>query len=658
MKLYFKYSTDLWALAPMATGKNDNFNMAIDKPTTSTITINRPGFMVLNDGLAGEGGWTKTNTDWHFTKFVLVDDDVLSTDLDADVDAEKIYWMGKAIQVIPQELTTQIICESYNAQLWRELIDEDDNIVTIDSDDSFLIKSFINTNSQIELTDASGNAVSFDNDENNGRGCRITARDQEAVKCIVAANSDMGIQSGYSSDVYTEDYTKLADDSSTTQGSYVENNDKATQAGAETMIELYITVPRFPKKINSIDITVAIYGQYFNDTGSGMTNVSKPYLEIYNRDTSSYVRLRTWDYTELPGPEVFKFSVDTGNFDAYWNSSTHKVLLRVFSGCTTTGAGHFYGRIAIAELYFGVACYNESIPREYIIADTANSDELTVTIDSGVYDTLVNRHSLGDTVEILYQNEEWLEDIISTYALDINEISAPTSAAPTYSKLRFKPIGQNIKDINDLEEWYCYLTRSTTSGKPDLVFVDRSSPTASGYAITPECIVTNKGNILPKLNALDIVREAVVSNGESTGTSGVVAISNYRRVAATRADMSTAYLEALADAILAQHDAVQDDYELTIDKLWDITEEEFVLIKDVPVDNLVPGVTVDITAGNARGSATTPIDVEDVIIRELKWLPSLDACTLKLGFADGGVKSMQERMFELIARQRYETGLQ
>lgn len=653
MKAYFKYSTDNWTLVPMATGKNDGFNSAIDKPVLSSITVNRPGFMLLNSGLAGEGGWTKGSTTWHFTKIVLVDDSVDGTDLDSDIDAVKKYWMGKVVEIVPGELSSQLICEQYHGQLWREVFDEDDNVLTIDGDDEFKIASFpegIDGNSQIQLTDASGNAVTFSADEHNGRGCRITARTKENVKCVVASNADISSNIGG----YGENYALLDD-------GYVEaspgmswiNQNKNTKAEVAATATMYVTVPRMPCKVNTISIQFASYETYHNY--AGYTYVDNPYLEIYDRDASAWVRLRTWTWQEAGQRTNFKFSVDTEDFDKYWDETTGKVKFQFYTGSARKDSDlKWYNLMAVYQFKIWVYCYGEADPKEYIITDTANDDELTLSIDAGVYDLFVNRHSIGDKVEILAHNEEWLEDTVINYAVDINAINAPTSAAPAFSKKRFKPIGQDMRDINELEEWYCYLTQSTTSGKPDINFVDRSTPTSSGFTIDPSCIVTNKGNILPKYNCLDKVREVLITNGTDTGTSGAEAVSNYPRLTATHKDMPAAYLASMATAILNQRGAVSDDYELTIDKVWN--GAAYVAITDLDEDDLMAGLTVDIDAGNARGSGTTPIDVDDVIIREMKILPSMDAVALKLGFADNSHKSKQEKMFELIARTRYEAG--
>jgi hypothetical protein len=628
---YFLFDDD-WELLNVPYMGGPQPENTINKATNLVVPVNAPQY---TKKATWTPAWVSTDT----AKLVCITaDDVTAADLNADFDAEQKLWYGRVVRTSHEKDTVYLACEEIVSRLLRKSIPQEDNVVTVDGDDEFTILSFPTLRDEIELVDAAGNAVTFDADEHNGRAVVITNQvNSKATRWYPTASAVSGAGAGGG-------YSNVNCDDDDWAGVYA--IDKVGAGNARTYWDLTYAVPRFPaggftfyaKYCFQLEPTCSdaprggvaeyTYNQQF----------TAPLIQIYNYVTAGWITLKTISAQEqqvqdfcistLGGiapfkhPDTIRFTIaenqDIGgtfyDWTDFYDSTNQCMKIRFDTGeYEHGGTGKYQAGCYLWYTYIETQPYSHA-PVEFRIVDTKDDDKLELAEDASVYDTLTNKLSIGDKVRILLNDEEWLEDYISTLARKVDAINAPTSTKPTLFSLDYKPVSQNIDDIRARNAWYWYLTRATTSGKPDMNFVEKATPVDNGLSIVPH---DHDGDAITIDNdAFNKVSQVILKNKTSVGVYPAAPDpSDLPELVLNRNDIPDAYLEEIATAIYGQRDSVPDILKVAIKTVSinevtgsDVTEETFESYaenEDKWGDTLLTG-----TVCAARGSAALTVVTE------------------------------------------------
>jgi len=570
MKFFYEYPGNDWKLLPVDYDKLQRIPIGINDPKSFTIPLDRWFYQLVYEGLDSdeEDPWDEDNTDLPFMKIVAAKDGEISVtdaaEINApnDLDDVELIGMWKLVRFDDDGAGhAMLTVEGYHAQLYREEFDEATNTITTfehEAEDNFVIKSFPNPadGDEMELYEADGSsAVTFDNDENNGRGVYIVAREpvpyselrNNAPSWSYVNDGGNGVDDGVIGKV------DIADDDF--YGATVANGD----AAANTYAELEITFDALQQPQEKSTLTIKI----LTDTVTGM------YIYMYNYATASYTLL--WSDNSGSVSLTLTFHLTDNNGD-YWDPANSEVKFKVKCTSGFLGMGfQLYGWVDYIRWDYTHGRQHD--PIEFEITDTKNSDELEVSIDAGTHDLLTTFANIGDPLYIVADNDEFLEDTVSTLALDINAINAPVAGLPSYTLLRNTPVHSFLSMARNSEAWYSYLTRTTTSEKPDLTFVEKSTPVDNCIHVYPEhCTIQPRYG----LNFLQKMRQVKVQNSDSEGRypADPVAISNYPAQTVSDRTMPTAYLLAAATSIYGQRNAITPAIKFTCDRV-SVFQEDF-----------------------------------------------------------------------------------
>jgi hypothetical protein len=577
---YFLFDDD-WELLNVPYMGGPQPENTINKATNLVVPVNAPQY-------SKKATWTPAWVSSDDAKLVCITaDDVTAADLNADFDAEQKLWYGRVVRTSHEKDTVYLACEEIVSRLLRKSIPQEDNVVTVDGDDEFTILSFPTLRDEIELVDAAGNAVTFDADEHNGRAVVITNQvNSKATRWYPTASAVSGAGAGGG-------YSNVNCDDDDWAGVYA--IDKVGAGNARTYWDLTYAVPRFPaggftfyaKYCFQLEPTCSdaprggvaeyTYNQQFR----------APLIQIYNYVTAGWITLKTISAQEqqvqdfcistLGGiapfkhPDTIRFTIaenqDIGgtfyDWTDFYDSTNQCMKIRFDTGeYEHGGTGKYQAGCYLWYTYIETQPYSHA-PVEFRIVDTKDDDKLELAEDASVYDTLTNKLSIGDKVRILLNDEEWLEDYISTLARKVDAINAPTSTKPTLFSLDYKPVSQNIDDIRARNAWYWYLTRATTSGKPDMNFVEKATPVDNGLSIVPH---DHDGDAITIDNdAFNKVSQVIVKNKTAVGMYPAAPdASDLPELVLNRNDIPDAYLTEIATAIYGQRDSVPDILKVAI----------------------------------------------------------------------------------------------
>lgn len=482
-------------------------------------------------------GWTMDNEDWPFMKVIVMDD---AYDPNVDVHEVPYIWFGQCIRINGDELNTFITCEEIHGSFMREVIAEDDNIVPggpheIDSFDSASV---------LVLTTSP-----FDVDGEIGRACRITAREPEG-KVAVPASFSITVTGWNNNGTKTETgaYADCIIDNDDFYGvRIIGTSDDAV--ALEAIMEF--SVERFPQR----DMKIRLKGEFF-------ANFNTPFLSIYNYVTTNY------DLVQNVGPDTGALSSSPTNFiipmvnvdlDKYYNESTKKMKFKLYS---------IYPLITntIMEIYYVALEYTSGYqhdPVEFKIEDNA-VDDITIVDVADEFDLVTERINEGDSVDIIYKNDEWLEDIIVDYAIGIAEIDAPASTSPTYSNKRNRLVGRDLSDTARLEGWFFRLSAELEHGFPILEFLDKTTLSGESYTLNSGYII--ESNVKWAFNALDKLRKVIVDNGTINGESTELTAYPLNPVGVvTWKDVKAFIIDDIAQNIHDYRSAVTGNFEFVYD---------------------------------------------------------------------------------------------
>lgn len=546
---FYKYGAENWAQLLVDQDSFDEPLERIDAATTIRITVAEtyPWAFLEAGQNASEAAYDEDNANLPFMKFVYCPDDVESTDLDTDVDDVIKLWMGKLVSFTMSKGSTVFEIEQYQAQLLRELNPVDSNLVGdafTDADDTGIVEEVQDVD-QLSCVESDGStAITWDADEHNGRGVRITAKATEASERVFASSFDW-TKTGGSEVAYGS-----AGDEQTDDGTYFGYSCGDASGPAYDDCHVYVDctfpVRRCPSSKFKLHADFNMSGSYLSSGGQK--------IQIYNFVTDAWSDLLVQSGVVMWGTKIVDIDIEDANLAHY--DHVNEIIKIRFDGGLASGAGATLSRVSFDFLYLEVAVGFQHDPVELQIADTQNDDELVLTVDSGVHDLHTMHVNDGDTIEIVQHDEEWLEDVVSALGVDIDSIAAPSSSAATYSRVNYKSVHLDTREICERNAWYAWLGRTTSSGKAILTFSSRSDPPEHGLLIDDSCVVND--DVVVRVNALEKFRQVICINKSTTGRyPDAPALSNYPPARAARGDLPTAYLVSHATAMYNQRSALR-----------------------------------------------------------------------------------------------------
>jgi len=463
----------------------------------------------------------------------VVSDSYDENDLNNDFDSVPKIFHGIVDSVEHEENFVTLACEDMSAQWLREPISLDDNVVYEDTVLSH------NSEDKATLKDAS-----FTTNEHVGRTAWFEQiEDSDDLKDKIVLTSTTQI---YTSEDLKDGYPVITLPRFHDDGTYLDAYDGGMEIESsidDAEFHVKFTFPilegMYPSGKFKI-ILVACSGEV-DDVEFESGHEFK--VEILETSTSTYKEILTNDRTNTTA-EKYTIDLDIKDVTKYIYNKT-SIILRIWPGVyEVTEVGPTYSAwLKIKEFYI-IAEKDQHDPVGFKI--TANtSNVLTLDVDADVVDLFTERVNSGDTVKILYKNKEWIEDQISSLAHNINSISCPSSSAATYTTMDYKTVRQNIDETCNAEKWYWYVTRKTTSGKPNIVFKEKSDP-------PHPTIITD--NHVEKYtihhHRLQEVRQVVVKNSDDVGKyPSSASVSNKPVLVINDPEIPTAYLEDIAQAI-------------------------------------------------------------------------------------------------------------
>ena len=577
MKYFIKSGT--WSLLDAQFEYSDEPTNAINTATQLTIVCFKQHYAQLST-------YTAAYTGASTAKLICVTpDDVTAANLNASFDDYTKLWLGRLVEVRHTENLVYLKAQEITAGWLREPIDIDDNIHSDpfdDTDDYGLVKS-ITDKDTIVVEESDNVATAWSNDDYNGNTIRFTAKTAEAegidyaTTASTSADAPSDAESGGIAEIDDHDNTYFDG----------ESTNELTADDADFVMDLTFTVPecitpRFKLHLelcfvseNSGQFPLGGYGTF--DTGA---------VKLYNYVTGD------WDTVYVPENPlahrvyadryILDFDVDDISYYSRSSSTvatraTSVIKARVYSGYWQNywaGNTNYFANTAIYYAYVTTTHGFQHAPIEFSISDTVadtsgSYDGLDLSIDADDFNLYTEFINTGDKIEILYENEKWLEDFISAYGSQINAINAPSASSSTYTKMNFKTVKQNVQEIVDREKWYWYQTRTTTSTKPDVTFVEKATPTNNGLLATPDNI-DGDGNVVVLYNALNKCRGVVVKNKDgyacygddgaagTTTTFSSITDNDLPIIVLNRPEIPTLYLEDVAQAIYEQRNSVPE----------------------------------------------------------------------------------------------------
>lgn len=525
-------------------------------------------------------GWDKNNENIRFMKVIACKDAITADNLNTDFDATEKIWLGKLTNIIHGSSRAILQLEQWHAQFLREVIEENNNVV-----ETVYIKSFLTARDTIECVTTIEGAVSpaWVGNEHAGRGCRIIARDGEKIERFCPSNDAITPEKAL--DNYSENYAaldNLMDSKDIAINAY--NALEVDEDTASFYIEFEVSVKRHPKIDGVLNIVFYVKWRRQGAGDDAWVTDYYPSIYLYNFTDAVYELVASLsdasplqDYWDNSPAQRFSINITSSNMKNYYDTTNELIKIKIDSGCYDEGGANPYsGTIEMRTLRAFVQMYEDHEPKEFkiVVSDVLSDDDLELEVDSGTYDTITEFLNYGDTVKILYQNKEWLEEQINDQALDLNAIEMPsTFTVPTFTVMNDKQIYLNINEILEHEKWEYYTTRKTYNGKPKLIGFEKSSPPDYGLSIWPENL--HGTDIQYGINYLDKVRQVKVRNKTNLGVYPASApLSNFPVAAITRKDLPTSYLEIVAQALYEQRDSIEPDLMARIYSLM-ITDENF-----------------------------------------------------------------------------------
>jgi hypothetical protein len=592
MNWYYKYSTNSWVLLPVSQDGYEEPEQKINGASSIRLSIPINHFAILNDGivLADEVAWDETNAYIPGMLVVAVANNITATILNACFDGVNKLFLGHVISWDTDDKNIYVNVEEWHQPWLLEKITESENVRPEASAKTMKIKSFVNEKTILEVDHADSSAITWAADFHNARTCRVEKKTPVKTKGYVAATP-----TGTNTPTTVGAYTDMDEDDNTS--CLLKNFDKATTGLAEFLETVVFPASRHPGTTR-IYLKLTFLGQ----GGANLAFTTLPYIKMYMADgttlsDSVYAPaqsainnvVNTNDTTLFNSCFIVTLDISEANVPLYYDVANQQFKIQIYSGVYTPSSTTYYSIVTIYYAYIEYDFGADHDPAEFLIADTGNNDELTLTTVADIYDTKTQRLNIGDTVKILYNDEEFLESKLNAYLLTdrIASINAVACTLGTYSLFNYMQISQHITDAMYRNKQFYYLSRYTQASKAILFSKLKASPTVSGITITPANL--EKGfNTLVGFNARDKLRAVIVKN-ETTkkiwngSTEALPAVSIYPIGVADRKGMPTSMLLDYATNALAQRNAITKNIRVKVANLTQIDEDfEWMTADDVP----------------------------------------------------------------------------
>jgi hypothetical protein len=496
----------------------------------------------------------------------------------------------------------------------------------------------------VKETDESG--TDWSNDQHNNRTVRITAREAEEVTIFP---DDVRLEGGSCDSSFLGRFN--LDERDNSDYCYGLNAEKDTSAESDFYIRLDFHVPPFPQNRYKIELFLA----YSLFDPAYWTNGPAPTIEAYDHVAEEWTTLQTlpenWAYNFSNYSEYYAVSitVDDPEHKLYY-TNFDTISLRVYSSYNQKDAdSKYYSRLYIyyAAITYTNACQHD--PLEFLIDDTyadlyESYDALHVSDDDGVFDFETEKVNFKDKLEILFNDEEWVESVLDTLDSNINAINAPASNVATYGKMNFKLVDRELTSLCERNNWYWYRAQTTTSGKYTIEFKERTSP-AAGITVDADSHVDGVDAPVIKYKSVQHYRGVVIKNKDSYGCYGVdgggytntyadIDGGDLPIIVLNRPEIPTRYLETVAQAIFEQNNAITPIVEeITI----------FSYTGTLEVGRSAAISLCPTTKGDTDYQITGTYVINSIVYNDN------GSFTLKLGFDDPGERSVREMLVDTIA---------
>lgn len=540
-------------------------------------------------------GWDESNTQLPFMKIVQCPDGVTAALLNSGFDAiEKLdLWKVYGIRHVEKMLTLDL--EQWHSQLWRDLHAENDNVSeTLYIDD---ITDLVNDN-QFNVVTAKGGSTHpawVANDQAN-RGVRILAADAVPTQDQIENGSPAYTENhgdGHFHEVGTHanmDLDNQVDPIDYAGGTYyaVYAHGDSTNV-ARVILNVYFNIPRCPDA-NGFIIKCKFRPWWIYTSGNVILPATIS-LKNFNGGSDLVIWTSSGVYGSITGGYTRQFTIPADkNVLDYYDFENEQFKL-IFDGGRldyADGPDYYVSGFGISFIAIDYTKNNQHDPIEYKIESNTAHDgsphaEITIVDDPGVYDTKTNRINHQDTVQVLFQEEEWMESHVINRALNISSIECASTAAltPSFSVMKDKPIRTNLVDVMDRNQLYPYLTRKTYSGCPKLCFVDKDTPAFHGLRVYPGNIIRPQPeyhvNFLQKLRSITVSNETIPQGSTlpDSAMAGSSLLSDYPPLAIQRKSLPTAYLDGMATSLLAGRDVVNGNINALMLYSCKIVDEDF-----------------------------------------------------------------------------------
>jgi len=534
--IFWKDAT--WHLLNATNDVYDEPTDAINNQINVSVRVDYPQFSAY-------GTFTKAWVGDDTAKLLAYTDvGVTEEDMNADFDAIVKFFYGR-IHAVEHHVNYIVVKARQMLHKWlAEPVQSKDNVVATTA---------VTARNATTITLASSTGLA------NGRGLRVTHQASAGASITsththVASPTEMQKSGLGSLSVYGNDADMDTDDSNS-----FSNREDHASAAVWVYCQLKFQPSSAPPKL-AFTLVVKC-GFCYIEVSSWAVN---PTIQLYNFATSAWDVINTFTTTGTTGLATYNLNVTRDYYDA----TNNQVLVRVHGGRSNIVGG---GVESVVYLQYAAITYVPGNDHPALTYGVGSSSGAVVTLSDGnPLEDLVN---VGDTVDILYHEQEFLEDDASyglaqsKYDSLVNSITfVPTTIKPTYSLFRWEYINNVASSINRRNGAFFYATRKTVSGKYDIVF--RNEPVDNNLKITPEEFDGDDFN--NAWNRDDKCRAVVVQNkstwaarssaGDHTATSpGTLPSNDLQIITLNMPELPDTYLLDYATAVYNFRNALGDD---------------------------------------------------------------------------------------------------